>query len=157
MPTEQSDNGSERFGWRFDENSDRVWNPQHKGGGPIIQSRGGEIEDRYIGRAKRKRGEGRGLLWGRLGPIQIDGIEIRQNTKIWHDDREAWLRAVEIDVSDDPEPIIMFKIDGSWPNEYVKYYGSDLEQLRQDGVIESQKEVNDRAADMLESYREGPA
>lgn len=147
-------NGRYRFGWRFDGDSERVWNPQDRGTGPIIQHRNGEIEDWFIGRAKRKQGEGRGLLWGRLGPVEIDGIEIRQNTKLWHDDREVWLRAIEIDVSDDPEPVILFKIDGSWPNEYVEYYGSDLEELREAGVIESQKEVNDRAEEMLESLRE---
>lgn len=143
-----------RFGWWFDSDTERVWNPQGKrGGGPIITDREGNIEDRFIERFQRKVGEGRGGLWGRLGPVEIDGIEIRQNTKIWHDEREEWLRAVEIDVSRDPEPIITFKVDGSWPETYIKYYGSDLEDLRQQDVIESQKEVNDRAEQALEELR----
>lgn len=142
----------ERFGWWFDEDG-RVWNPVKKGAGPIIQTSDGELEGRYIGRFRDQVARGRGGLWGRLAPVEIDGIEIRQNTKLWHDDRETWIRAVEIDVSDDPEPIIRFKIDGSWPAEYVEYYGSDLEELREQGVIESQKEVNDRAEQMLEEFR----
>lgn len=150
---EQTDN-HRRFGWWFDRNSDRVWNPQENGTGPIIMMKDGELEDRYIQRGKRKVAEGNGGLWGRLGPVDIDGIEIRRNTKIWHDDRETWLRASEIDVSEDPEPIIRFKIDGSWPVQYIEYYGSDLEELREEGVIESEREVNDRAEEAIEKFRQ---
>lgn len=154
MAKESDWENSLRFGWFFSDDSELVYNPQDGGCGPIIQDKEGNFEDRYIGRAQRKVAEGRGGLWMRLGPIVIDDIEIRQNTKIWHEERDTWLRASEIRVSEEPEPIIQFQVEGTWPTEYIEYYGSDLIELREEGIIESQREVNDRAAKALEEFRE---
>lgn len=145
-----------KYGWFYSSDSDMVYNPQDGSTGPLIITEDGEIEDRFIGRAMRKIGEGRGGLWGRLGPIEIDGIEIRQNTKLWNETREAWLRAVEIDLVQEPEvePTVTFVVEGRHPHTELTYHASRLEELRDEGILESQKEVNDRAENMLEQFRE---
>lgn len=144
-----------KYGWFYSKDSEMVWNPQSDGSGPLIIDKDGEVEDRYLGRAMRKRGQGRGGLWGRLAPVEIDGMEIRQNTKLWHDDREVWLRAVEIDLIEEPdvEPRITFKVEGTSPQTFLKYPAHLLVELREEGTIESQKEVNDRAEQALEQFR----
>lgn len=146
----------QKFGWFYSADSERVYNPQDGSSGPLIITEDGEIEDRYVGRAMRKKAEGKGGLWGRLGPIEIDGIEIRQNTKLWHETHESWLRAVEIDLVQEPEvePTVTFVVEGRRPHTEFTYRASRLEELRDQGILESQKEVNDRAENMLEQFRE---
>lgn len=156
-PTEEKDWGM-KYGWFYSPDSEMVYNPQEAGSGPLIVTEKGEIEDRYLGRAMEKRGQGRGGLWSRLGPIEIDGVEIRQNTKLWHDERDEWLRAAEIDVVTEPdvEPSVTFIAgDASrQPQVHLTYLASTLEELRDSEVIESQKEVNERAENVLEEFRE---
>lgn len=145
-----------KYGWFYSPDDELVYNPQSRGTGPIIITRDGDVEGRFIDRARRKVAEGKAMLWGRLGPVEIDGVEIRQNTEIWHDDWEMWLRATEIELIEEPEPEprILFEKKGTWPQQYVKYPASRILEMREEGIIESKKEVNDRLEEVMEEIRE---
>lgn len=146
----------EQYGWFFSPDSQRVYNPQDGAPGPLIITADGEVEERYIRRAQRKVGQGTGMLWGRLAPVEIGSIEIRRDTKIWHDEREDWLVADRIELIEEPEPEprLTFIVQGAWPRTRLSYPASRLKELREDGVIESQKEVNDQAEAALEEFRQ---
>lgn len=163
--TEQLENGvvdtssredwGSKYGWFYSPDSERVYNPQNGSSGPLIITKDGEMEDQYVGRAYRKMREGEAGLWGRLGPVEIGGIEIREKTKVWHDDREEWLIADRVELIERPEvqPQITFRVKGTMPPTRLTYSASRLVELRQDGILESQQEINDQAEAALESLR----
>lgn len=153
-PSDKQDWG-EKYGWFYSEDSDRVYNlKDDEHGGPLIIEENGDTET-FIQRARLKLGKGKSMLWRRLGPVEINDISISQNTKIWHDDRGEWLQATRIELIEEPEPEprIVFRVDGQWPKTELTYPASRLAEMREEGVIESQKEVNDRAAETLEQFR----
>jgi len=156
MSVGDTDGWGSRYGWFYSKDSDLVYNPQQNSYGPLIINEDGDVENRFVRRGLQKVGEGEGLLWGRLAPVEIGEIEIRQNTKIWHDKREDWLLADRIGLIEEPEvePKITFIVRGEWPKTRITYPASQLVELREDGVIESQKEVNERAANALEQHRQ---
>lgn len=142
-----------KWGYIFADDSERVWNDVEKGGGWVILDPDGEFDD-FVWHGKDKLGKGKAQLWQRLGGVEIDGIEIHQNTRIYHEEREEWLSARVIDVYDDGEPFIRFRVEGTWPRTDFTYDASTLIEMRENGVLTSQKEVNDRAEDVLQQFRE---
>ncbi len=139
-----------QHGWIYRTDSDRVWNDDHDGAGWLIQTEDGEVEE-HIQRAKNKIANAEATLWTRLGSLEYDGLEIRRNAQLWHDDRDEWLIAKTIDVTQDAEPLVRFRVKGSWPVEHVTYRGSTLEDLRNEGVLETKEEVNDQMEALLEN------
>lgn len=135
-------------GWLYSSENDRVWHSKKDGCGPVIRHKDGEYSSIVLS-ARNKLNQARGELWSILGPVEYDGMEIRQYAKLWHTEREEWLRAVRINVGIECIPYVTFTIDGSAPRTSLTYNGNRLAELREEGILETQKEVNDRCESLL--------
>lgn len=154
MPANQSESGRRReYGYFFEEGTDRVYNACDEEGGWLLVEDDGQFS-KFIKEAKRKVAEGRQTLWFRAGSVEIGDLEITEHTEIYHEEREQWLKAEEIDVLDDGTPVIQFKIKGTWPRLHMTLNGDELQELYEDGVLTSKAAVNERAENLLEDLRE---
>lgn len=117
----------------------------------LLQSEGEFIEP--IQNAKDKIARGRQTLWSRVGPLRYGDIELSYRTEVWHEEREEWWRAVEINLYSNGEPVFKFERKGTEPREFVRIYGSHLADLVREDTLASKAEVNERAEEMLQSYR----
>lgn len=117
----------------------------------LIQSEGDFIDP--IQNAKDKIARGRQTLWSRIGPLRYGDIELSYRTEVWHEEREEWWRAVEVSLYTDGEPVLKFERKGTDPREFVRISGSQLADLVRERTLTSKAEVNERAEEMLNSFR----
>jgi hypothetical protein len=127
----------------------RVYHPDRA----IIIHEDGEFAE-PVQNAKNRRARGQSTLWRRVGPLRYGDIEISHRTEVWHEEREHWWRAEEIDIFEDGEPVVTFQVKGSGPKQYFEVFGSQLAEMVEQGLLTSKQAVNERAEQMLEDIRE---
>ncbi|WP_455448130.1 hypothetical protein [Natrinema thermotolerans] len=106
---------------------------------------------KFVHEAKEKRTRTRYTLWRRIGPLRYGEITIKDKTEIWNDERQEWWKAHAINIAEDGEPCVRFRVKGTEPTEYVECWGSDIADLVEDGTLRSKAEVNREAEELLES------
>jgi len=137
-----------RFGYYFSLDSDRVWNDKSSPAGPIILNKDGTLNT-MIRDAIEKRSSAQSTLWRRLGPLDIEGATIKKNTRLYHRELKQHLQAVEIDVGEDAEPSVRFKIVDSWPLRHITFRGSMIEDLRRSDQLLTQEELAEDTIGLL--------
>ncbi len=128
--------------------SDRVYHPDRA---ILIHEDGDFIEP--VQNAKNRRAKAKSTLWRRIGPLRYGDIEISHRTEVWHEGRDEWWRAEEIDIYEDGEPEVTFYAKGTGPRQYFKLYGSQIAELVGQNLLTSKQEVNEQAEQMLEDLR----
>lgn len=129
---------------------DRVYHPDSA---IVIHEDGEFIEP--VQKAKNRREKARMTLWGRVGPLRYGDLELSYRTEVWHDDRDEWWVAEEVNIYGDGEPEVTFRAKGTDPAECVRVLGSQLAELVSDGVLRSKQAVNDEVETLLEEHRAG--
>lgn len=146
-----------KHGWYYSDNSERVLNRKGSGEAPVIADEDGNYSDRIF-QAKDHKYEGEASLWSLLGPLQYDGMVIRQHAEVYHTERGEWLQASTIDVvgdwdDDEIEPEVTFTVQHSLPTQQIVYYGNELEQLRSSNILRTKQEVNQDINQLMEEMR----
>lgn len=100
-------------------------------------------------RAKTSRDKHKGLFWRRVGPLEFHGVEIRQHTRLYHDEWEEHIQAVEVDLDEDGVPWVHFKFMDSQPTRYVDLSGEDLAEWIGDGTLKSNQQIHEETMEAL--------
>ncbi len=139
-------------------------NPDHVCGkgtqGMIVQLDGETVRQLYWGRDEKARGKAK--MWSYLGPIHVYGdfpagtLEIRENTRIRHQELEKDLVAKQVGVDEDTGmTYVQFLVDDCMPiQKHLTYsYDKILEEL-EDGHLITKETLNKRAEQALQKIRE---
>lgn len=135
------------FGWMYSNDSESIWKDEreNKNGRRQLVGPDGGYYPRTLNDKKNANPD---KLWYVLGPIYIGDLEISKNMKIWHEEREVYLKAQQMDIVE-RQPVILFEIVDSHPREYVEYMGYRMKYYVENGILKSEEQVHDELMESL--------
>lgn len=96
--------------------------------------------------------EKRDKLWNHIGSLQWGDVKVKRNRKIWHRQKERYLIPERVTLTEDGEPVVLFRVSGGQPGrvEYVKLFGNRIADLVEDDVLVSQEQVDEEIREAFE-------
>jgi len=143
-PLENPSLDSALGGLRRGEDS-RVYHPDRA---IIIRDSGEFIKPVQDAKEQKRRANAR--LWERIGPLRYGDILFRFRSEVWHEEREEWWTAEEVDIYSDGEPAITFRVKVSHPVQQVTLRGSEIADRVANGTLISKAAVNEDLEQQLE-------